>query len=458
MSVGKYTYGIPNVLWNVDNCKLTVGNFCSIANNVNIYLGNGHGHDISNITTYPFGFTNTNKFKNVVNNSRNTNGDVVIGNDVWIGENVTIMSGVTIGDGVVIANNSHVVKNVEPYSLVGGNPAKLIKKRFTDEQIEKLLEIKWWDWTDEKINKFTHLLCNQNIDEFIESACKKEKKDIIILDCNEIGCPQVLMFVFTELCRAFKDRNYNVRIVNNINEITNDSIVFMGDTFRIPNVVELLNSIAPNAFYIGWYWHEQNTDALKNFIYTYENMLNPDDRKLCLNGKPNQCPLLLRACERPDLIGSYKKNIIYDFCYMGWNYSPHLVPSEPWKGFYLGVYDHNQFLPYDKRKEIHLSSVFALGIQSDTNIEKQHVSQRIFEGLAYGCVVFSNSMPACEQTNNIVVYISSKEDLENKMKFFKENPELIKRKQEEGYEFIRKYGTNHYAIDKFIECMDKNFL
>jgi virginiamycin A acetyltransferase len=77
------------------------------------------------------------------------------------------MSGVTIGDGAIIANNSHVVKNVEPYSIVGGNPAKLIRYRFTTEQIKKLLEIKWWNWDDEKINKFTPLLCNEDIDIFI---------------------------------------------------------------------------------------------------------------------------------------------------------------------------------------------------------------------------------------------------------------------------------------------------
>ena len=80
------------------------------------------------------------------------------------------MSGVTVGDGVVIANNSHVVKNVEPYSLVGGNPAKLIKYRFTPEQIEALLKIKWWYWDDAKINDFSPLLCNNNIDDFIKSA------------------------------------------------------------------------------------------------------------------------------------------------------------------------------------------------------------------------------------------------------------------------------------------------
>ena len=80
------------------------------------------------------------------------------------------MSGITVGDGAIIANNSHVVKNVEPYSITGGNPAKTIKYRFTKEQIEKLLEIKWWTWDDEKINRYVHLLCNPDIDQFLRAA------------------------------------------------------------------------------------------------------------------------------------------------------------------------------------------------------------------------------------------------------------------------------------------------
>jgi acetyltransferase-like isoleucine patch superfamily enzyme len=169
MTFGKYTYGNPCILWENNNANLIVGNFCSIASNVKIYLGGNH--QINWVTTYPFGHIHNNTFNNFNGEGHpSTKGDVIIGNDVWIGDNVTIMSGVTIGDGAVIANNSHVVKNVEPYSLVGGNPAKLIKYRFSKEQIEKLLEIKWWYWDDEKINKFTHLLCNNNIDEFINSV------------------------------------------------------------------------------------------------------------------------------------------------------------------------------------------------------------------------------------------------------------------------------------------------
>ena len=171
MSIGKYTYGTENlnIHYSDSGAKLIIGNFCSIAGNINIYLGGNHRTDW--VTTYPFGHINQHIFNNFNGQGHPaTKGDVVIGNDVWIGQNITIMSGVTIGDGAIIANNSHVVKNVEPYSIAGGNPAKFIKYRFTSEQIQKLLEIKWWNWDDEKINKFTTLLCNKNIDDFIKIA------------------------------------------------------------------------------------------------------------------------------------------------------------------------------------------------------------------------------------------------------------------------------------------------
>lgn len=172
MSFGKYTYGKPQIFWANDNAKLVVGNFCSIAENVTIYLGGNHRTDW--VTTYPFGHINQNVFNNFNGYGHpSTKGDIIIGNDVWIGKNVTIMSGTTIGDGAVIANNSHVVKNVEPYSIVGGNPAKIIKYRFNKDQIEKLLKIEWWYWDDEKINKYVPLLCNENIDKFIEEALKE---------------------------------------------------------------------------------------------------------------------------------------------------------------------------------------------------------------------------------------------------------------------------------------------
>ena len=166
MSFGKHTYGIPEVLSWGEGTTLIIGNFCSIAGNVKILLGGNHRTDW--VTTFPFGHIHTNVFNTFDGKGHpSTKGDVIIGNDVWIGMNVTIMSGINIGDGAVIANSSVVVKNVETYSIVGGNPSRFIKYRFSQEQIKKLLEIKWWDWDDTKINKFLPLLCNVNIDEFI---------------------------------------------------------------------------------------------------------------------------------------------------------------------------------------------------------------------------------------------------------------------------------------------------
>ena len=102
----------------------------------------GGEHIKEYVTTYPFGYIHQDIFKlDRKYGDKVTKGDVVIGNDVWIAENVTIMSGVNIGDGSI---SSHVVKDVLPYSIVGGNPAKFIKYRFSEEQIRSLLEIKWW--------------------------------------------------------------------------------------------------------------------------------------------------------------------------------------------------------------------------------------------------------------------------------------------------------------------------
>ena len=170
---GRHSYFNGHVTWNLFNHKLIIGNFSSIAAKVEIMLSNGKGHDINNVSTFPFGIKELHgmsgdKFKNANNQSKNTNGDVVIGSDVWIGENTKILSGVTIGDGAVIANNSHVVKDVEPYSVVGGNPAKHIKFRFDEETIKKLLKIQWWNWDDEKIQENVNLLCNDDIQKFVD--------------------------------------------------------------------------------------------------------------------------------------------------------------------------------------------------------------------------------------------------------------------------------------------------
>jgi len=289
------------------------------------------------------------------------------------------------------------------------------------------------------------------------------KRDIFILDCPEIKCPLVLIYVFKELSGYFERNNYNVNVINNINELHNNCIVFLGDTFNCTSPQTLLFNKAPDAIYIGWYWNYQKTDLLKYFIYTYENFLNIEynqqrylELKHIRETKYN-CPLLLRANDDPNIIGSLERTPKIDYCYMGSPYELHLKPSNKYKGIFHTTYDHTKFLDYSTRRNIYLSSIFALGIQSKDNIGFKHTSQRIYEGLAYGCIVLTNSLPACEQCNNIPVYITSREDLENKIEYYINNPNLLKKKQQDGYDFIKKYGTNQNSINEYLNIINNDF-
>lgn len=157
--IGDYTYGKPIILFDDQETNLEIGKFCSIANNVNIFLGGNHRMDW--VTTYPFNILNEDFPASVnIEGHPSTKGDVIIGNDVWIGNNVTIMSGVKIGDGAVIGTGAVITKNIESYEVWAGNPAKLIKKRFSEEVIQKLLDMKWWNWEIEKINENVVDLCS----------------------------------------------------------------------------------------------------------------------------------------------------------------------------------------------------------------------------------------------------------------------------------------------------------
>lgn len=156
-----------NVLFNWPDFgdKLIIGKFCSIACGTQFIMGPAN-HRISSVTTYPFNVFGGAWAENTPPHLSQLphKGDTVIGNDVWIGRECVIMPGVKIGDGAMIATRSVVTKDVEPYSVVGGNPARFIKKRFDDELIDLLLTIKWWDFEPEKLVEILPLLCNSDLD------------------------------------------------------------------------------------------------------------------------------------------------------------------------------------------------------------------------------------------------------------------------------------------------------
>jgi len=158
MEVGRHTYG--NILQR-HHGHVKVGNFCSISTGVHAVFLWDHRGDW--ITTFPF-YTWTEEIP--VNCTKDN--EIVVGNDVWIGTNVMLLGGAKIGDGSIIGACSVVAGNIPPYTVVVGNPAKPIRKRFSDEEIEALLKIEWWNWEDEKIRENIGLLSTNNVKEFIE--------------------------------------------------------------------------------------------------------------------------------------------------------------------------------------------------------------------------------------------------------------------------------------------------
>ena len=145
-----------NVLYRypINGDKLKVGKFCSIACGAK-FLFTSANHTMHSISTYPFPIFFEEWGLDVANitSAWDNKGDIVVGNDVWIGYEAVVLSGVTIGDGAIIGTRAVVTKDVPPYTIVGGIPAKPIRKRFSDEVISKLLELQWWNWPENRIKE-----------------------------------------------------------------------------------------------------------------------------------------------------------------------------------------------------------------------------------------------------------------------------------------------------------------
>jgi len=164
---GKYSYGV--ILTN--GADVRVGRFCSIASGVTALVYLEHRPDW--ITTYPFG--NLLNVKQIEGDVRPQNNRIIVENDVWIGKNVTLLENTILRNGCIVGSNAVVHGEIPPYSIAVGNPAKVIRKRFSDEQIEALLKIQWWDWDTEKITEYSNLLCSSKIDEFIKKVQENEQ-------------------------------------------------------------------------------------------------------------------------------------------------------------------------------------------------------------------------------------------------------------------------------------------
>jgi len=167
--IGEFSYGRPKVRFPESGKKLTIGRYCSIADKVEILLGGNHRIDWG--TTYPFSaFRELWPAAPMSEGYHASRGDVTIGHDVWLGSGAIILSGVTVGHGAVVAAHAIVTKDVPPYAVVGGNPARVIRYRFDEETIAALLNAQWWDLPREKIATLIPLLQSDRIRELIAAV------------------------------------------------------------------------------------------------------------------------------------------------------------------------------------------------------------------------------------------------------------------------------------------------
>lgn len=290
------------------------------------------------------------------------------------------------------------------------------------------------------------------------------KQLIQILCLPQLHPLPVMKQVFEELTAGFVDYQCRIKTVTSMDNLEDGGIMFLHDEAghykNNSALYQYIGDKCPETVFICWYWRDLSFKPFRKMIRTGENYLYLHGKKYEIEDysymtHPEFVPLMLRASDSPDAIGTYLRSVQRDYCFMGGGYKMDWVPSG-----YTGIYHRviwDNYLNYSQRREIYLSSMFAFGFQSDENIRTGHLSQRIFEGLAYGCIVLCENKLAEDYTDGAVVYVASKEDLVEKMEYYKTHPDEVVKKQQQGYKWTKKYGTNRVSIQRFLNRIRQYF-
>jgi hypothetical protein len=293
----------------------------------------------------------------------------------------------------------------------------------------------------------------------------KMKRLVQWLQIPDMAPLPVMDRVFEECTSAFLDDGCRVKRVTTWEELEDGGLLFFDDAagHYLEHKVhhERIARMCPNSVMIAWYWTDPMYHPFPRMIVTGEWYMNldrtaPDTRAYML--RPDFVPLGLRANEPPEKIGTYSREVTMDYCFMGGGYKMDWIPPHPeFTGLYHRVI-YTNYLSYEERRHVYLSSRFALAFQSDPNIQTGHMSQRIFEGLAYGCIVFCENSLASKVTDGAVIHVTSKEDLWAKMREWKTySDDRIQAQQQKGYDWIKKYGTNRTSMERIWNRIQSRF-
>jgi spore maturation protein CgeB len=284
-------------------------------------------------------------------------------------------------------------------------------------------------------------------------------KTIALVNTEECPCYGTHNPACMEFIQGFRDFGYETSEVKILEDCKGKDILVLSSHKIDWNHLNIMNEIAPDAVYILWFYFEYlDKIPFKKYIITGEQYYYPPKLeghlKLYNIGMSirNYQPLLLRANEAPEKIGTYEKNIVRDGCFIGTPYKSDWGHSMK-NSLYHSIW--NGLLTSDQRRDLYLSSKICFGFHADANIDNSHVTQRVFEGLAYGCVVISDNPAARDMTGGIVEYAENFEKFCEIFEFYKTHDKEREEKISAGYKWAKQYGTNRHAAKMFLDKIDE---
>jgi len=258
-----------------------------------------------------------------------------------------------------------------------------------------------------------------------------------------------------EFLDGWRDFGYAVSEARSLDECVGKTVLLLSSHAIDWDYLRRMNDVNPDAVYILWFYFDHiDKIPFRKYILTGEHYIHPPTLTAHKHwydiacSVKNYVPFMLRANDAPASIGYHEKQIVRDGCFMGSGYKRDWVYGLP-NVLYHDVC--NGLLSYNERRAIHLTSKIALGFHSNENIANSHVTQRVFEGLAAGCVVISDNPAAADLTGGIVVYAKTKEAFLELYDFYLRNADARIQKIHDGYTWVRAYGTNRYAAQQFMD-------
>lgn len=286
--------------------------------------------------------------------------------------------------------------------------------------------------------------------------------NVYLMNSPELPIPGTHYYTSSKFIKGFQYHGYIVNEAKTMDSITDNSIVLLSDhgLFEKEKGMKALKYLAnkyPNSIYICWFYHKYyNEIPFKKFVITGEHFHKKpllDHHVMCWdlqNKINNYVPLTFSSSLYPEQIGNIPRNESINGCFIGTPYKPYWV-----HGLDNIVYITGNMLPEDKRIQYFLSSKIAFGFHADANILNNVVVERVFEGMAYGCVVISDTPVASEITDNIVQYASSKDEFLEIYKRLLYNEKERKELQRRGYEWIKQNGLYVHVTKKFLEKFEE---